>query len=56
MPFIRCMHISYSCFYGFNRKQLGLNRSKSLLLQFAFYEYTVRAVFLDYGRQIGGDL
>ena len=50
MPCIRSIYIDYINLYGFNRKQLGFNRSKSLLLQFIVYEYAVRAVFLDHGR------
>ena len=42
MPFIRCMHISYSNFHGFDWEQLELNRSESLLLQFIVHEYDVR--------------
>lgn len=52
MPFIRFIYINYFIFYGNNRKQLGFNRSKSLLLQFIIHEYIVRAVFSYYRRQI----
>lgn len=50
MPCIRSIYIDYINIYGFNRKQLGFNRSESILLQFIIHEYAVRSVFLGYGR------